>query len=69
MPLKPARVLGPYENGDKFRLVVCEGGGRKSVVVASHVPQFVVGACGRGQRAASLSSGTRRPNLPYNADR
>ena len=35
MPLKPARVLGPYENGDKFRLVVCEGGGRKSVVVAT----------------------------------
>lgn len=36
MPIKPARVLGPYVNGDKFRLVVCEGGGRKSVVVASH---------------------------------
>lgn len=35
MPKKPARVLGPYVNGDKFRLVVFEGGGRKSVVVAS----------------------------------
>lgn len=35
MPLKPARVLGPYANGDKFRLVVREGGGRKSVVVAT----------------------------------
>ena len=35
MPSKPARVLGPYVNGDKFRLVVFEGGGRKSVVVAS----------------------------------
>lgn len=35
MAKKPARVLGPYVNGDKFRLVVCEGGGRKSVVVAT----------------------------------
>ena len=28
-------MLGPYANGDKFRLVVCEGGGRKSVVVTT----------------------------------
>jgi integrase len=33
MPKKQARVLGPYPNGDKFRLVVIEGKGRKSVVV------------------------------------
>ena len=35
MPRKQARVLGPYPNGDKFRLVVFEGTGRKSVVVAT----------------------------------
>src|SRR6187402_2423974 len=35
MPRKQARVLGPYPNGDKFRLVVFEGEGRKSVVVAT----------------------------------
>jgi integrase len=33
MPKKPARVLGPYPNGEKFRLVVFEGQGRKSVVL------------------------------------
>ncbi len=33
MPFKQPRVLGPYANGDKFRLVVFEGGSRKSVVV------------------------------------
>lgn len=35
MPRKPARVLGPYVNGDKFRLVVLEDAGRKSLVVAT----------------------------------
>lgn len=35
MPPKPARVLGPYPNRDKWRLVVLDGNERKSLVVAS----------------------------------
>src|SRR5690349_15820522 len=31
-----ARVLGPYTNGDKWRLVVLEGAARKSVVIDSY---------------------------------
>ena len=31
-----ARVLGPYANGDKWRLVVLEGAARKSVVIDSY---------------------------------
>ena len=33
---KSARVLGPYKNGDKWRLVVLDGGSRKAVVAETH---------------------------------
>jgi site-specific recombinase XerC len=33
---RSARVLGPYKNGDKWRLVVLDGGSRKSVVAETH---------------------------------
>ena len=33
---KSARVLGPYRNGDKWRLVVLDGGSRKAVVAETH---------------------------------
>lgn len=36
MSRSSARVLGPYTNGDKWRLVVLEGGARKSVVIDSY---------------------------------
>jgi integrase len=35
MPPKIARVLGPYRNGDKWRLVIFEDSGRKSVLTHS----------------------------------
>ena len=35
MAKSSARVLGPYKNGDKWRLVVIEGPARKSIVVDS----------------------------------
>jgi len=35
MPPKPARVLGPYPNRDKWRLVVLDGNRRKSLVAAT----------------------------------
>jgi integrase len=35
MAKSSARVLGPYKNGDKWRLVVIEGSARKSIVVDS----------------------------------
>ncbi len=33
---KSARVLGPYRNGDKWRLVILDGGSRKAVVAETH---------------------------------
>lgn len=33
---KPARVLGPYRNGEKWRLVILDGSSRKAVVTESH---------------------------------
>jgi integrase len=36
MPKSTMRVLGPYKNGTKWRLVVFEGGNRKSLVLDSH---------------------------------
>ena len=36
MPPKIARVLGPYRNGDKWRLVVFEQNGRRALLASSH---------------------------------
>ncbi len=33
---KSARVLGPYKNGEKWRLVVLDGGSRKAMVADTH---------------------------------
>ena len=39
-----AKVLGPYENGSKWRLVVKEGQGRKSLVFATEAEALAVRA-------------------------
>lgn len=54
MPKSAARVLGPYRNGDKWRLVVIEGPARKSLVVDSVESALAV----REELAAALKKQT-----------
>ena len=42
MPPKLAKVLGPYRNGDKWRLVIKEGDARKSVVYDTEAEALTV---------------------------
>ncbi len=54
MPKSAARVLGPYRNADKWRLVVIEGSARKSIVVDSVENALAV----REELAAALKKQT-----------
>ena len=54
MAKSAARVLGPYRNGDKWRLVVIEGPARKSIVVDSVENALAV----REELAAALKKQT-----------
>lgn len=54
MPKSAARVLGPYRNADKWRLVVIEGPARKSIVVDSIESALAV----REELAAALKKQT-----------